>query len=125
MGDTIVPAFRGGARHETGRISAARCRSASLNALRAGRSARGIAGLGLRQSAAAQPKTNAICRLMETSPLPIEEAAGRSFAGVPFLIKDCAQDYAGLPTTYGSRSMLGVAAPEHAYVVRRYLDAGC
>ena len=46
------------------------------------------------------------------------------FAGVPFLIKDCAQDYAGLPTSYGSRSMLGRPAPEHAHVVRRYLDAG-
>jgi amidase len=44
--------------------------------------------LALRQSAAAQPKTNAICRQL-TGP----------FAGVPFLIKDCAQDYAGLPTT--------------------------
>jgi amidase len=45
------------------------------------------------------------------------------FAGVPFLIKDCAQDYAGLPTTYGSRAMR-TPAPEHAHVVRRYLDAG-
>ena len=82
--------------------------------------------LALRQSAAAQPKTNAICRLMEDearSQLKKPQLAG-PFAGVPFLIKDCAQDYAGLPTTYGSRSMIGVVAPEHAYVVRRYLDAG-
>jgi amidase len=82
--------------------------------------------LALRQSAAAQPKTNAICRLMEDearAQLKKKQLAG-PFAGVPFLIKDCAQDYAGLPTTYGSRSMLGATAPEHAYVVRRYLDAG-
>jgi amidase len=94
--------------------------------------ARGEIGAGdlldiaLRQSAAAQPKTNAICRLMEDearAQLKKKQLAG-PFAGVPFLIKDCAQDYAGLPTSYGSRSMLGVIAPEHAYVVRRYLDAG-
>jgi hypothetical protein len=46
------------------------------------------------------------------------------FAGVPFLIKDCAQDYAGLPTTYGSRSMQRTVAREHSHVVRRYLEAG-
>ena len=82
--------------------------------------------LALRQNAVAQPKTNAICRLMEDearSRLKKQQLAG-PFAGVPFLIKDCAQDYAGLPTSYGSRSMLGVTAPEHAHVVRRYLDAG-
>ena len=82
--------------------------------------------LALRQNAAAQPKTNAICRLMEDearAQLKKKQLAG-PFAGVPFLIKDCAQDYAGLPTSYGSRSMRGVTAPEHAYVVRRYLDAG-
>jgi len=81
--------------------------------------------LALRQAAAAQPKTNAICRMMQ------DEARGQlkkqltgPFAGVPFLIKDCAQDYAGLPTTYGSRSMLNAVAPAHAHVVRRYLEAG-
>src|ERR1700689_4398869 len=94
--------------------------------------ARGEVGAGelldiaLRQSAVAQPETNAICRLMEDearSQLKKQQLAG-VFAGVPFLIKDCAQDYAGLPTSYGSRSMLGAVAPEHAHVVRRYLDAG-
>ena len=81
--------------------------------------------LALKQSAAAQPKTNALCRMME------DEARGQlkkqltgPFAGVPFLIKDCAQDYAGLPTTYGSRSMQAAVAPAHAHVVRRYLEAG-
>ena len=81
--------------------------------------------LALRQSERAQPKTNAICRLMEG------EARGQltkplqgPFAGVPFLIKDCAQDYAGLPTSYASRSLAGIVASEHSHVVRRYLEAG-
>ncbi len=81
--------------------------------------------LALRQSAAAQPKTNAICRLMEgEARSQLEKPLTGPFAGVPFLIKDCAQDYAGLPTTYGSRSMQRVVAREHSHVVRRYLEAG-
>ena len=62
--------------------------------------------LALRQSAAAQPMTNAICRLMESEARSqLQKPLAGPFAGVPFLIKDCAQDYAGLPTTCGSRSM--------------------
>src|SRR6185437_14951369 len=64
--------------------------------------------LALRQSAVAQPKTNAICRLMEAEArAQLNKPPAGPFAGVPSLIKDCAQDYAGLPTSYGSRSMLG------------------
>ena len=82
--------------------------------------------LALRQSAAAQPKTNAVCRLMEDearSQLKKKQLAG-PFAGVPFLIKDCAQDYAGLPTTYGSRSMLGVVAPRACLCGAARFEAG-
>ncbi|MGV8872899.1 MAG: amidase [Rhodococcus sp. (in: high G+C Gram-positive bacteria)] len=46
------------------------------------------------------------------------------FAGVPFLIKDLSQDYAGLPTASGSRSLVDLPMPEHATVVQRWLDAG-
>lgn len=46
------------------------------------------------------------------------------FAGVPFLIKDLLQYYAGLPTSEGSRSLAKVPRPEHATVVQRWLDAG-
>jgi amidase len=81
--------------------------------------------LALRQSAAAQPKTNAICRLMQDEArAQAKQVLTGPLAGVPFLIKDCAQDYAGLPTSFGSRSMAGQAAPEHAHVVRRFLEAG-
>src|ERR1700743_3930879 len=84
-----------------------------------------LLALALRQSERAQPKTNAICRLMESEARA--QLAGPltgGLAGVPFLIKDIAQDYKGLPTTLGSRSMAGVVAAEHSYVVRRFLDAG-
>src|ERR1700761_1960706 len=76
--------------------------------------------LALGQSAKAQPKTNAICLMMESEARSqLEQQLTGPFAGVPFLIKDCTQDK-GLPTTYGSRAMR-TPALEHAHVVRRYL----
>ena len=88
-------------------------------------SAQELLDLALRQSAVAQPKTNAICRLMEREArAQLKQPLEGPFAGVPFLIKDCSQDYAGLPTTFGSASMAGAVAPRHAHVVRRFLEAG-
>ena len=88
-------------------------------------SAEELLELALRQSARAQTKTNAICRLMDREACAqLANPLRGPFAGVPFLIKDCAQDYAGLSTSYASRSLAGIAAPEHAHVVRRYLEAG-
>lgn len=46
------------------------------------------------------------------------------FAGVPFLIKDLGQEYAGLPTTSGCRALTHEVADQHALVTRRFLDAG-
>ncbi len=46
------------------------------------------------------------------------------FAGVPFLIKDLGQDYQGLPTGGGSRSLQRHRAAQHSVVVQRWLDAG-
>jgi len=81
--------------------------------------------IALRQSERVQPKTNAVCRLMEQEArAQLAKLPEGRLAGVPFLIKDCAQDYAGLPTSYASKAFAGIAAPEHAHVVRRYLDAG-
>ena len=81
--------------------------------------------LALAQSQRAQPKTNAVCRLMEREArAQLEGPLQGPFAGVPFLRKDCAQDFAGLPTTYASQAFANRAAPDHAHVVRRYLDAG-
>jgi amidase len=46
------------------------------------------------------------------------------FAGVPFLVKDLAQEYAGYPTSSGSRALVDDVADEHALVTQRFLDAG-
>jgi amidase len=82
--------------------------------------------LALAQLRKVQPRLNPVCRPME------EEARKRlanetlegPLAGVPFLIKDCAHDYAGLPTSYCSRGMLRIVPQEHSAIVRRYLGAG-
>lgn len=85
-----------------------------------------VLACAMEQSAKVNPKTNAICRPMDAqAKLQLENFNPEApFAGVPFLIKDGVQDYAGITTSYGSRSMLGIVPAQHSNVVRRYLDAG-
>jgi amidase len=84
-----------------------------------------LLALALAQNERAQPKTNAICRSMEAEARgQLEKPLRGVFAGVPFLIKDIAQDYAGLPTGAGSRAMQKNVAAEHSHVVKAYLEAG-
>jgi len=81
--------------------------------------------LALAQQARVHGRVNAVVRLMASEAR--DRVAGPlrgPLAGVPFLIKDGVQDYAGLPTTYGSRAMTRNVPAVHAHVVRRYLDAG-
>ncbi|MGB7360259.1 MAG: amidase, partial [Mycobacterium sp.] len=73
------------------------------------------------RAAAVNPQINAIVRDVPVDP---DAVVAGPFTGVPFLIKDLAQDYAGLPTSAGSRSLMTVPAAEHATVVRRWIDAG-
>jgi amidase len=84
-----------------------------------------LLALALAQSARAQPKTNAICLMMEREArAQLTKPLTGPFAGVPFLIKDCLEDYAGVPTADGSRATRAAAAAEHSHVVRSYLKAG-
>ncbi len=46
------------------------------------------------------------------------------FAGVPFLVKDLGQEYAGFATSNGSRALAADVAEDHALVTQRFLDAG-
>jgi len=84
-------------------------------------SAAELLALARDRAAAVNPQLNAIVRDVPAS--PTEELDG-PFAGVPFLIKDLAQDYAGLPTSSGSRAWMSTPAAEHATVVQRWVDAG-
>jgi amidase len=81
--------------------------------------------LALARQRQVHGQVNAVCMLMEQQARAQAKAPLTGpFAGVPFLIKDCAQDYAGVPTSYGSRSMQAVVSDRHSAVVRRYLEAG-
>ncbi|MBL1075916.1 amidase [Nocardia sp. 2] len=82
--------------------------------------------VALERCAEVDPEINAISLLME---LNGKELAGRAdirgpFAGVPFLIKDLAQDYAGYPTSGGTGPLRGVRATRNSLNVQRWLDAG-
>jgi len=82
--------------------------------------------LALGQHRRVHGSVNAIVRLMEDE-ARAQLSSGSTigpFGGVPFLIKDGVQDYAGLPTSYGSRSMAGIVPARHSHVVERYLKAG-
>lgn len=80
-----------------------------------------LLALAAERAAEVNPKINAIVR--DVPATPTDDLTG-PFAGVPFLIKDIAQDYAGLPSSNGSRALKDVPAAEHATVVRRWIDAG-
>lgn len=79
----------------------------------------------LVRSATVNPQINAITVPM--TELARSRAAGTvsgAFAGVPFLIKDIAQHYAGVPSTLGSRATRASTPGEHAEITRRFLAAG-
>ena len=48
------------------------------------------------------------------------------FAGVPFLVKDLFQEYAGYPTSYGCQGLkrIGYIAETNAEIVNRWEQAG-
>jgi amidase len=84
-------------------------------------SAAELLALAQARADAVNPRINAIVRDVPAS--PSSELRG-PFAGVPFLIKDIAQDYAGLPSSQGSRAYKSLPVAEHATVVTRWIDAG-
>jgi amidase len=74
---------------------------------------------------AVNPRLNAVTiPMLELGRARAAERVDGPFAGVPFLIKDIAQDYAGVPSTSGSRALRNWVPPVHAEIVRRFLGAG-
>lgn len=72
------------------------------------------------------PAINAISLLMDQVGKELADRSDRSgaFAGVPFLIKDLMQDYAGYPTSAGTGPLRRIPAEQHSVAVRRWLAAG-
>lgn len=84
-----------------------------------------LLALARERADAVNPRLNAIIRqLHEIADARAAAALTGPLAGVPFLVKDLAQEYAGTPTSYGSQALIGNIAAEHAEIVRRWLDAG-
>ena len=85
-----------------------------------------LLALARERSDAVNPVINAI--VMPLTRVADSRAAdpslGGPFAGVPFLIKDLGQEYAGFPTSSGSRALAHDVATEHSLVTRRFLEAG-
>lgn len=85
----------------------------------------GLLDLALAQAARVQPRLNVLVRTMEPEArAQIARGLAGPLAGVPFLLKDGLQDYAGVPTGLGSRSMQRFVPTQHAATTRRFLDAG-
>ena len=81
----------------------------------------------LRQYEQVNPRINAVNVLMlEQARTQAEQQRGGQgpLAGVPLLVKDAVQDYAGLPTAMGSRAFSGAVAERHSTIVQRFCDAG-
>ena len=79
----------------------------------------------LARAAEVDPQLASICIPMEAIARQRAQSVLRGpFAGVPFLLKDIAQDYAGVPSPSGSRALKDWVPQQHAEVVQRFLDAG-
>ncbi len=88
-------------------------------------SAAELLAAALARAEEVEPRLNAIAVRMDA----IAQARAREgltgpFAGVPFLLKDIQQDYAGQPTTAGCAPLLKVHATAHSSFTQRCLDAG-
>lgn len=85
-----------------------------------------LLALARQRADAVNPRLNAIVRrLGEVADTRAADPSLRGpFAGVPFVIKDLAQEYRGFPTSSGSRSLANDVADRHALVTQRFLDAG-
>ncbi len=85
-----------------------------------------LLNLAMARLAEVQPGLNPVCTLMEgKARTQIDGGLSGPLAGVPFLIKDAGQDYAGKTSSYGSKAMGNLPpAAEHSHTVRRFLQAG-
>jgi amidase len=91
---------------------------------------REVSAAELLEVAAAQlerlnPLINAVnVPMLDEARRRVQEPLSGALAGVPVLIKDAIQDYAGLPTSFGSRGFRAIIPKRHSAIVQRLLDAG-
>lgn len=81
--------------------------------------------LATERAQAAETPINPINRLLpDRANRRLEAPLSGPFAGVPFLVKDLAQDVAGEPTSMGSQAFAHTPVAEDSTFVRRSDDAG-
>ena len=79
----------------------------------------------LARSAQVNPKINAIVTPMhQIARDRAKQVLNGPFAGVPFLLKDIQEDYAGVATSAGSRAFQNYRPTRHAHFVQCLLDSG-
>lgn len=83
--------------------------------------------VALARAQQVNPRLNAIVMPMETiARARAKEPLVGPFAGVPFLLKDLFQEYAGVAVSYGNKALKRIAytPTQHAEITRRWLAAG-
>lgn len=84
-----------------------------------------ILDVALAQYHQLNPQLNAVCQpMIDIARRRVKEPLSGPLAGVPFLIKDAIQDYAGMPTGNGSSVFSRIPVRQHSHIVQRLLDAG-
>lgn len=86
--------------------------------------AREVCDAAIDRAGKVNGRINAICHPQFSAALQQPVPPGAAFAGVPFLLKDLAQEQAGEPCTYGSRGLLQNLALQDSEFVRRSRGAG-
>lgn len=87
-------------------------------------SAREVCEAAVDRAATVNGRLNAICYPQFSDALGQNFPEQAPFAGVPFLLKDLAQEQAGQPCTYGSRALKANIAPQDSEYVRRARQGG-
>ncbi len=81
--------------------------------------------LAIARHHALNPALNAVCQPMfDIAAERVKQPLEGPLAGVPILIKDVIQDYAGLASSRGNKVYSQIKAKQHAHLVQRLLDAG-
>ncbi len=79
----------------------------------------------IRRTAALNPQLNAVITTMyDEGRTAAARPSSGPFAGVPFLLKDLLQSYAGVPTAGGSASMRNIIPAQDSEIVRQFKEAG-
>lgn len=85
---------------------------------------REIINAAIERAEAVNPTLNAICHAQFSAALEHPASTSGLLAGVPFLLKDLAQEQAGEPCTFGSRALRHQIAERDSAYVKRAREAG-